>query len=279
MRVVWWLCLATVAAGLPRTARSDVVGRMDASTAHRILVDVSARDHEWYRVLSHTVAVNRDELDALSMPDANGPAGDYANAGRIVSHLVRHYSTDSQTRFGVRVIGKALSCQFMCTLQSHLFATHKNGKKKSTNVPALRANLSKIQAALPGYVAKLVYFGQDVADYVAVNDTMNAVFASHDADPAVKKAVFMECLSKAYKRIMDRLNENCALNDPDAIRGHVNAADTRQHQENTAVIDYLDRYEFAGVTTGREVDVFKELLNVEPYEYKEPSLHGGNDDG
>jgi len=282
---LWCLCVA-------HAARCSVLFA-DVETLNRLIRSVSARDREWHGVLALDVRVNGggggvDERVA-GMPDDGPPAsggGRTVRAQRVVSYLAAHAdsTTGRQIRFGVDVLGKAVSCQFTYTLAVHAFIAHRHAVNRPRFAAAdLRAHLVNVRAALVGYVDRLTFLGQDAGGHVLAGRMIGDVLsATRGQPPDAQRDRMVRCLGRLAQMTKEWAAAGCGLTDRrDMVKlVRLKDYDRRIHtrawtdvDDNcvVAMINDFDRYEFV-TFPGSGPELWTRLLDVhEPDDVEDSS--------
>lgn len=271
-----------LAAGLLHAVRCSVLS-MDVETLNRIVRAVSAADSEWHGVLSLEVRVNRDGMDksvASMLNDDLQVSGDMVRAQQVVSYLATHAdsTTDRQIRYGVDVLGKAMSCQFTYTFMIHSYIAYQHSSLQLFNESQLRFHMFKIRMALIGYIDKLTFFNQDTADYFQLNWMINDVLvAINDQPPDAQINAIIDIFKQLQTLTMEWAGASCGLTEKKAIVNLVKLKDFdlriftskwKEVDENcvTTMINNFDPYEFI-TFTNNSPEFWMTSLKIPEYEF------------
>lgn len=198
------------------------------ATVTNVLAGALAEDAKWYHILNMRIKIPVQDLDSnvTDMLRNFNVAVDGIGESHLVENIrvqtiVRHLVTDrsstgTQLMFGIKVLGTALSCQFVHTILMHLYFIMAYAYKADTanRVAAVRACMSRVQMTMARYVDKLAVFHQKIDHFVQMNSMFNEVFSRHDQDDTVVMNVFLEYLSKINEYVVGTvLAQQCDVTD------------------------------------------------------------------
>lgn len=202
------------------------------TTVINVLKGALAEDAKWYHILNMRIKIPVQDLDAnvvAMLQNLNVAVDGTATADgslRLVENIRVHSvirrlvtdrgSTGTQLMFGIKVLGTALSCQFVHTVLVHLYFTYAYAYKENTaiRVAAVRACMSTVQVTMARYANKLAVFHQNINHFVKINAMFNEVFSRHDEDENTAMNAFEECLTKIREYIVSTvLAQQCDETD------------------------------------------------------------------
>lgn len=282
--VFWWWLVSAARCGIV----SDPYSVME-----NVIRGVMADDINWKPVLITRIKLDKNRMEGNAEIEELLKEMDLADNTVIdvlpvIKRLVKNRSfTGSELKFGVHVLGSALSCKLSSTVLLHTFFAYSLAKNKYVDVPTIRSSISKIQSAVAKYTDKVAAFDQSVLFFHEYNDAVNLLFMHHDADRDKPLKDFVDALYNLVEMARQELRDRCDVMEERTIATTHRVTDYNDslfndlehvdvHQLLT-IIEDLEEYDYVDFVSGGP-DFWKQTYRIVDYRVEDNMVENEKED-